>query len=201
MTGDGSKVHCCKEQYCIGTWNVRSMNQGKLDVVKQELARVNIDVLGISEQKWTGMGEFNSDDHYFGSIKTRVAAYMKDLDEELWKLGILAKTEHNEAAPAQHELAPIYATTNMAVDHNLLIMEYMKKIAEKHGLVCLLHEKPYAGVNGSGKHNNWSLSTDKGKNLLDAGKTPEALQKAFSSYFIKVCATNSSTSSVRSSTS
>jgi glutamine synthetase len=97
---------------------------------------------------------------------------MRDLDEALWTLGINSKTKHNEAAPAQHELAPIYSTTNMAVDHNLLTMEYMKRTAEKHGLVCLLHEKPYAGVNGSGKHNNWSLSTDRGRNLLDAGKTP-----------------------------
>ena len=112
------------------------------------------------------------EDHYFGPLKSRISAYMTDLDEALWTLGINSKTKHNEAAPAQHELAPIYATTNMAVDQNLLIMEYMKKIAEKHGLVCLLHEKPYAGVNGSGKHNNWSISTDAGKNLLDAGKTP-----------------------------
>ena len=112
------------------------------------------------------------EDHYFGPLKSRISAYMTDLDEALWTLGINSKTKHNEAAPAQHELAPIFATTNMAVDQNLLIMEYMKKIAEKHGLVCLLHEKPYAGVNGSGKHNNWSISTDGGKNLLDAGKTP-----------------------------
>ncbi len=112
------------------------------------------------------------EDHYFGPIHPRVAAFMAELDEELWKLGINSKTKHNEAAPAQHELAPIYATTNMAVDHNLLIMECMKRTAEKHGLVCLLHEKPYKGVNGSGKHNNWSISTDTGKNLLDAGKTP-----------------------------
>ena len=112
------------------------------------------------------------EDHYFGPLKSRISAYMTDLDEALWTLGINSKTKHNEAAPAQHELAPIYATTNMAVDQNLLIMEYMKKIAEKHDLVCLLHEKPYAGVNGSGKHNNWSISTDAGKNLLDAGKTP-----------------------------
>jgi glutamine synthetase len=112
------------------------------------------------------------EDHYFGPLKPRISAYMADLDEALWKLGINSKTKHNEAAPAQHELAPIYATTNIAVDQNLLIMEYMKKIAEKHGLVCLLHEKPYAGVNGSGKHNNWSVSTDSGKNLLDPGKTP-----------------------------
>ena len=112
------------------------------------------------------------EDHYFGPLKSRISAFMSDLDEALWTLGINSKTKHNEAAPAQHELAPIYATTNMAVDQNLLIMEYMKKIAEKHGLVCLLHEKPYEGVNGSGKHNNWSLSTDGGKNLLDAGKTP-----------------------------
>ncbi|MBQ9112166.1 MAG: glutamine synthetase III [Clostridia bacterium] len=112
------------------------------------------------------------EDHYFGPLKTRISAYMADLDEALWKLGINSKTKHNEAAPAQHELAPIYETTNMAVDHNLLTMEYMKKIAEKHGLVCLLHEKPYEGVNGSGKHNNWSICTDTGKNLLDPGKTP-----------------------------
>ena len=113
------------------------------------------------------------EDHYFGPLKTRISAYMADLDEALWKMGIHSKTKHNEAAPAQHELAPVYVKTNLAVDNNLLIMEYMKKIAEKHGLVCLLHEKPYAGVNGSGKHNNWSLSTDSGKNLLHAGKTPE----------------------------
>ncbi len=112
------------------------------------------------------------EDHYFGSIKPRVAAFMKELDEELWKLGILAKTKHNEVAPAQHELAPIFATTNIATDHNQLTMETMKNIAARHGLVCLLHEKPFAGVNGSGKHNNWSLSTDTGKNLLDPGKSP-----------------------------
>ena len=112
------------------------------------------------------------EDHYFGPIKPKVAAFMDELDEELWKLGINAKTEHNEAAPAQHELAPIYATTNMAVDQNLLTMEYMRLIAERHDLVCLLHEKPYAGVNGSGKHNNWSLTTDTGRNLVDPGKTP-----------------------------
>lgn len=113
------------------------------------------------------------DDHYFGAIKTRVAAYMKDLDAELWKLGILAKTKHNEVAPSQHELAPIFTTTNIATDHNELTMEVMKKVAERHGLVCLLHEKPFAGVNGSGKHNNWSISTNTGENLLDPGKTPE----------------------------
>lgn len=113
------------------------------------------------------------DDHYFGAIKTRVANYMKDLDEELWKLGILAKTKHNEVAPSQHELAPIFSTTNIATDHNELTMEIMKKTAEKHGLVCLLHEKPFAGVNGSGKHNNWSISTNTGENLLDPGKQPE----------------------------
>ena len=113
------------------------------------------------------------DDHYFGSIKTRVAAYMKDLDEELWKLGVLAKTKHNEVAPSQHELAPIFTTSNIANDHNELMMEIMKKTAEKHNLVCLLHEKPFAGVNGSGKHNNWSLSTNTGENLLSPGKHPE----------------------------
>ncbi len=112
------------------------------------------------------------DDHYFGVIKPRVAAYMADLNDELWKLGILAKTEHNEVAPAQHELAPIYSTTNIATDHNQLTMEIMQKVAAKHGLVCLLHEKPFAGVNGSGKHNNWSIATDTGVNLLSPGETP-----------------------------
>ena len=112
------------------------------------------------------------DDHYFGAIKPRVEAYMEDLNKELWKLGIFAKTEHNEVAPAQHELAPIYTTTNIATDHNQLTMEMMQKVAEKHGLVCLLHEKPFAGVNGSGKHNNWSLTTDSGVNLLSPGETP-----------------------------
>ena len=112
------------------------------------------------------------DDHYFGVIKPRVAAYMEELNEELWKLGILAKTEHNEVAPAQHELAPIYSTTNIATDHNQLTMEIMQKVAAKHGLVCLLHEKPFAGVNGSGKHNNWSMATDTGVNLLSPGETP-----------------------------
>ena len=112
------------------------------------------------------------DDHYFGAIKPRVAAYMEDLNQELWKLGIMAKTEHNEVAPAQHELAPIYTTTNVATDHNQLTMEIMQKVASRHGLVCLLHEKPFAGVNGSGKHNNWSISTDEGQNLLSPGDTP-----------------------------
>ena len=112
------------------------------------------------------------DDHYFGAIKPAVASYMEDLNEELWKLGILAKTEHNEVAPAQHELAPIYSTTNIATDHNQLTMEIMQKVAAKHGLVCLLHEKPFAGVNGSGKHNNWSIATDSGQNLLSPGETP-----------------------------
>ena len=112
------------------------------------------------------------DDHYFGIIKQRVLSFMKDLDEELWKLGVLAKTEHNEVAPAQHELAPIFTTTNVASDHNQLMMEFMKRVALRHGLVCLLHEKPFDGVNGSGKHNNWSLSTEEGLNLLDPGKEP-----------------------------
>ena len=112
------------------------------------------------------------DDHYFGVIKPRVQAYMADLNEELWKLGVLAKTEHNEVAPAQHELAPIYSTTNVATDHNQITMEVMQKVAARHGLVCLLHEKPFAGVNGSGKHNNWSMATDKGVNLLTPGETP-----------------------------
>ena len=112
-------------------------------------------------------------DHYFGSIKTRVSAYMRDLDEELWKLGILAKTKHNEVAPSQHELAPIFSTSNIATDHNELTMEIMQKVAERHNLVCLLHEKPFKGVNGSGKHNNWSISTNTGENLLSPGKHPE----------------------------
>ena len=112
------------------------------------------------------------EDHYFGSIKPRVSAYMKELDEELWKLGILAKTKHNEVAPAQHELAPVFSTTNIATDHNQLTMELMKTVAQKHGMTCLLHEKPFAGINGSGKHNNWSISTDTGINLLEPGDTP-----------------------------
>ena len=112
------------------------------------------------------------EDHYFGIIKQRVLAFMKDLDEELWKLGVLAKTEHNEVAPAQHELAPIFSSTNVASDHNQLMMEFMKRVALRHGLVCLLHEKPFDGVNGSGKHNNWSLATEEGMNLLDPGKEP-----------------------------
>ncbi|MBO7361482.1 MAG: glutamine synthetase III [Clostridia bacterium] len=112
------------------------------------------------------------DDHYFGAIKPKVAAFMEELNEELWKLGIMAKTEHNEVAPAQHELAPIYTTTNVATDHNQLTMEMMQKVAARHGLVCLLHEKPFAGVNGSGKHNNWSIATDDGQNLLSPGETP-----------------------------
>ena len=113
------------------------------------------------------------EDHYFGAIKPRIAAFMKELDEELWKLGILSKTKHNEVAPAQHELAPIFSTTNVATDHNQLTMEVMKNVAQRHGLVCLLHEKPFAGVNGSGKHNNWSISTDTGKNLFEPGKLPQ----------------------------
>ena len=112
------------------------------------------------------------DDHYFGAIKPRVAAFMKELNEELWKLGVLAKTEHNEVAPAQHEMAPIFSTTNIAADHNQLTMEMMQKVAKRHGMVCLLHEKPFAGVNGSGKHNNWSISTNTGTNLLEPGETP-----------------------------
>ena len=112
------------------------------------------------------------DDHYYGAIKDRVAAYMRDLDEELWKLGVLCKTEHNEGAPAQHEMAPIFTSANIAADHNQLTMELMKKVAARHNLVCLLHEKPFAGVNGSGKHNNWSLATNTGENLLKPGQTP-----------------------------
>ncbi len=112
------------------------------------------------------------DDHYFGSIRERIASYMRDVNIELWKLGVSSKTQHNEVAPAQHELAPIYAVANIAVDHNQLIMETLKKVAYRHGLQCLLHEKPYAGVNGSGKHDNWSITTDDGINLLEPGKTP-----------------------------
>lgn len=112
------------------------------------------------------------EDHYFGSIRPRVAAFMQELDEELWKLGIFAKTKHNEVAPAQHEMAPVFTTTNIATDHNQLTMEVMKRVAQKHGFICLLHEKPFDGVNGSGKHNNWSISTDEGENLLEPGKTP-----------------------------
>jgi glutamine synthetase len=112
------------------------------------------------------------EDHYFGSLRPRVSAFMKELDEELWKLGIYAKTKHNEVAPAQHELAPVFATTNIATDHNQLTMELMRSVANRHGLACLLHEKPFAGINGSGKHNNWSISTDTGSNLLEPGETP-----------------------------
>ena len=124
-------------------------------------------LIGAPAPKGQGM-----EDHYFGALKPRVAAYMHDLDVELWKLGIPAKTKHNEVAPAQHELAPVFDTTNVAVDHNQLTMEVMKKVADKHGLVCLLHEKPFEGINGSGKHNNWSMITDTGVNILDPGKTP-----------------------------
>ena len=113
------------------------------------------------------------EDHYFGTIRPRVSAFMKELDEELWKLGVLAKTKHNEVAPAQHELAPIFTTTNIATDHNQLTMEVMKRVADKHGLACLLHEKPFAVVNGSGKHNNWSISTSTGLNLLEPGDSPQ----------------------------
>ena len=112
------------------------------------------------------------DDHYYGAIKPRVAAFMHELDMELWKVGVLAKTEHNEAAPAQHEIAPVYTDANTACDHNQLTMELLKRVADRHDLVCLLHEKPFNGVNGSGKHNNWSLSTDQGENLLKPGQTP-----------------------------
>ena len=112
------------------------------------------------------------DDHYLGTIRQRVSAYMKEVNEECWKLGITAKTQHNEVAPAQHELAPIYAPANIAADHNQMMMRILKKVASRHGMRCLLHEKPFAGVNGSGKHNNWSLTTDDGINLLEPGKTP-----------------------------
>ena len=112
------------------------------------------------------------DDHYYGSIKPRIADFMADLDKELWKFGLLAKTKHNEVSPAQLEIAPIFSTTNVATDNNQLLMDVIKNVAQKHGMVCLLHEKPFEGVNGSGKHNNWSMSTDEGENLLSPGKDP-----------------------------
>ena len=128
------------------------------------------------------------DDHYFGIIKERVAAYMSDLNVELWKLGVTAKTQHNEVAPAQHELALVYATTNIATDHNQLVMETMKKVALRHNLVCLLHEKPFDGVNGSGKHNNWSMITDTGINLLDPERRPMKTASSFNFIrYIKGC--------------
>ena len=148
---------------------------------EQEYFLVDADVWSRRpDLKYTGRTLFGAmppkgqemDDHYFGVIKPRVAEFMEDLNQELWKLGILAKTWHNEVAPAQHELAPIYSTTNVATDSNQLTMEIMKKVADRHGLKCLLHEKPFAGVNGSGKHNNWSVTTDTGVNLLSPGKTP-----------------------------
>ena len=149
---------------------------------EQEYFLVDLDMYNEREDlRYTGRTLFGAkppkgqelEDHYFGALKPRVAAFMKDLDEELWKLGILAKTKHNEVAPAQHELAPIFSTTNIATDHNQLTMEVMKKVADRHHLACLLHEKPFAGVNGSGKHNNWSISTDTGVNLLEPGETPQ----------------------------
>ena len=149
---------------------------------EQEYFLVDLDMYNEREDlRYTGRTLFGAkppkgqelEDHYLGALKPRVAAFMKDLDEELWKLGILAKTKHNEVAPAQHELAPIFSTTNIATDHNQLTMEVMKKVADRHHLACLLHEKPFAGVNGSGKHNNWSISTDTGVNLLEPGETPQ----------------------------
>lgn len=156
-------------------------------LIDKELYNKRIDL------KFTGRTLFGAkppkgqelDDHYFGAIKPRVVEYMKDLDEELWKLGVLAKTKHNEVAPAQHELAPIFTTTNVATDHNQLTMDVMKKVACKHGLMCLLHEKPFAGVNGSGKHNNWSISTDTGKNILNPGKAP-IHNKVFLTFLIAI---------------
>ena len=156
-------------------------------LIDKELYNKRIDL------KFTGRTLFGAkppkgqelDDHYFGAIKPRVVEYMKDLDEELWKLGVLAKTKHNEVAPAQHELAPIFTTTNVATDHNQITMDVMKKVACKHGLMCLLHEKPFAGVNGSGKHNNWSISTDTGKNILNPGKDP-IHNKVFLTFLIAI---------------
>ena len=139
----------------------------KMYDARKDLVYTGRTLFGAKPPKWQEL-----EDHYFGAIKQRVSAFMHDLDVELWKLGILAKTKHNEVAPAQHELAPIFAMTNVACDHNQLTMETMKRVAAKHGLYCLLHEKPFAGVNGSGKHNNWSMSTDTGVNLLDPGSTP-----------------------------
>ncbi|MDP4152183.1 MAG: glutamine synthetase III [Bacillota bacterium] len=144
-------------------------------LVDKELASKRKDLLFTGRTLFGAMPPKGQEmeDHYFGSLKTRVSAYMKDLDEELWKLGVLAKTKHNEVAPAQHELAPIFTSANIATDHNQLTMDIMKKIADRHGLVCLLHEKPFAGVNGSGKHNNWSISTNTGMNLLEPGESPK----------------------------
>ena len=165
--------------HILGNKEVRHINttvgpEQKYFLVDKDLYKKRKDLifcgrtlLGASAPKGQEM-----EDHYFGALKPRVAAYMHDLDEELWKLGIPAKTKHNEVAPAQHELAPVFDTTNVAVDHNQLTMEIMKKVADKHNMVCLLHEKPFEGINGSGKHNNWSMSTDTGVNLLDPGKTP-----------------------------
>ena len=152
---------------CVGPEQEYFLVDEKLYAQRKDLICTGRTLFGAKPPKGQEM-----DDHYFGAIKPRVAAYMADLNEELWKLGILAKTEHNEVAPAQHELAPIYTTTNIATDHNQLTMEIMQKVALKHGLVCLLHEKPFAGVNGSGKHNNWSMATDTGVNLLSPGETP-----------------------------
>ncbi len=174
---------------------INNASKRLLGILGREISRVNVTVGPEQEYflidtevfekrkdlQYTGRTLFGAlppkgqelDDHYYGAIKPRIVAYMKELDEELWKLGILAKTKHNEAAPAQHELAAIYTTVNVASDQNQLTMEMMKKVAAKHGMTCLLHEKPFAGVNGSGKHNNWSLSTDAGDNLFDPGKSPE----------------------------
>ena len=152
---------------CVGPEQEYFLVDKKLYDQRKDLIYTGRTLFGAKAPKGQEM-----DDHYFGVIKPRVAAYMADLNEELWKLGILAKTEHNEVAPAQHELAPIYSTTNIATDHNQLTMEIMQKVAARHDLVCLLHEKPFAGVNGSGKHNNWSIATDTGVNLLSPGETP-----------------------------
>ncbi|MDF2821580.1 MAG: Glutamine synthetase type protein [Clostridiales bacterium] len=163
--------------------SMEAINKEALKVLKPEQEYFLIDEETYKQRKdliFTGRTLFGAmppkgqelEDHYFGSIKERVSAYMKELDEELWKLGVHAKTKHNEVAPGQHELAPIYSTTNIATDHNQLTMDLMKKIAKRHGLVCLLHEKPFAGVNGSGKHNNWSLGTTSGENLLKPGEDP-----------------------------
>ena len=152
---------------CVGPEQEYFLIDAKLYDQRRDLRFTGRTLFGARPPKGQEM-----DDHYFGSIKPRVAAYMADLNGELWKLGILAKTQHNEVAPAQHELAPIYTTGNIATDHNQLTMEIMQKVAARHGLVCLLHEKPFAGVNGSGKHNNWSITTDTGVNLLSPGDTP-----------------------------
>lgn len=161
-------IHCRKVSTTVGPEQEYFLIDEQVYLKRKDLVLTGRTLFGAPPARGQEL-----EDHYFGSLKTRVSAYMRDLDETLWSYGIFAKTKHNEVAPAQHELAPVFTTTNVAVDDNQLTMELMKKVAKKHGLVCLLHEKPFEGVNGSGKHNNWSLSTDTGLNLLNPGDTPE----------------------------